>query len=65
MQKLTHSLTQREPSAASVFLSGLPEPRHGRILTCGSDIDCHKRKPLAVIERLRRERIERAWSAPL
>lgn len=46
-------------SAVGAFIAGLPEPRHGRILTSGSVVDSWRHKPLAVRERLRRERITR------
>ena len=59
MRNLSHPFVQREPSAVSVFLSGLPEPRRGRILTSGSVVDSWRHKPLAVRERLARERITR------
>lgn len=55
MQNLSHPFAQREPSAAAVFIAGLPDICRGRIVTASSVIDCHKRKPLAVRERLARE----------
>lgn len=57
MQTLTHRNADRNTSAAAIFCAGLPDFRHGRILTCGSDIDCHKHKPAVIRERLRRERL--------
>ena len=57
MRNLSHSFTPREPSAAAVFLAGLPEHRRGRVLTAASDIDSWRRKNFAIRERLRLERI--------
>lgn len=55
MRNLQHSFPQRQ-SAAAVFLAGLPDHHRGRILTSSSVIDCHRRKPRAILERLRLER---------
>ena len=57
MSNLSHPCAQREPSAAAVFVAALPDHHRGRIVTASSVIDCHKHKPLAVVERLTRERI--------
>ncbi len=57
MRNLSHSFAPREPSAAAVFLAGLPEHRRGRVLTAASDIDSWRRKNFAIRERLRLERI--------
>ena len=49
-------------SAISAFVAGLPEPRHGRIVTVSSNVDSWKLKPRAILERLRLER--RAGARP-
>ena len=49
-------------SAISTFVAGLPEPRHGRIVTVSATIDSWKLKPRAILERLRLER--RAGARP-
>ena len=56
MRNLSHSFTPREPSAAAVFLAGLPEHRRGRVLTAASEVDSWRRKNFAIRERLRLER---------
>ncbi len=58
-------ITPREPSAAAVFLAGLPDHHRGRVLTSGSVVDCHRYKPRAIRERLRGERLAHAWRAAL
>lgn len=65
MTNLTQSRPARNPSAAAVFIAGLPELRRGRILTSGSDPDSWKRKSATIRERLARERIAHGWRAPL
>ena len=56
MRNLSHSFTPREPSAAAIFRAGLPDIRRGRIVTASSEPDSWKHKPIAIVERIARER---------
>ncbi len=55
MSNLSDLRPARNDSAASIFLAGLPEHHHGRVLTAASEVDSWRRKPAAILERLRLE----------
>ena len=56
MRNLSHSFAPREPSAAAIFRAGLPDFNRGRIVTASSEPDSWKHKPVAIVERIARER---------